>query len=190
MRPEERKDVLRRLILARRSRLSDEERDGLAALITDRVLATPEIEGATSVLAFSSIRSEVPTRGLLEAILASSRTLLLPYVADDGALRAAVVRSLDELEPGYRRIPEPRHRFPVDARMASVAIVPGVAFDLTGARLGYGGGFYDAFLGAMPDVPRIGVCFEMQIVDAVPVLDHDERVDAIATEERLIRCRG
>lgn len=188
MEPNLRKDALRRLVLARRSRLDAEERESLAASLTDRLLALPEVAEADRVCAYVSISSEVPTGMLLAAVLGAGKTLLLPYVADDGSLRASAIASPSELAPGYRGIPEPRARFPVDVATVDVIVVPGVAFDPTGARLGFGGGFYDAFLRGAPRVARVGVCFELQIVDDVPSTERDERVDAIVTEERVIRC--
>jgi 5-formyltetrahydrofolate cyclo-ligase len=181
-----RKDTIRRLVLAKRSRLDAEERAARAAALTDRLLALPEMEAARAVLAFASIWSEVPTERLLGAIIDRGRTLLLPWVSDDGVLRASAVDSIEELEPGYRGIPEPRAREPVPPADADVIIVPGVAFDPTGARLGYGGGFYDAFLRAARGVFRIGICFELQVVDSIPVEEHDELVDVVVTEERVI----
>ena len=103
-------------------------------------------------------------------------------------MRAAEVGSLAELEPGFKGILEPRTRMPVDPSTADVVIVPGVAFDARGNRLGYGGGFYDSFLSECGDVPRIGVCFEVQVVDEVPVAEHDLPVDVIVTESRTIEA--
>lgn len=176
------------MVLSRRARLDPDERAARGAAVVERALALPEVRDAPAVLAYVSIRSEVPTGDLLRAVLEGGRTLLLPYVADDGALRAAVVSSLDELEPGYRRIPEPRGRIPVAVSAAGAIAVPGVAFDARGGRLGYGGGFYDALLAAAPEVPRVGLAFECQVVEEIPVTEHDQRVDVVVTEERAIRC--
>ncbi|HEX9712337.1 MAG TPA: 5-formyltetrahydrofolate cyclo-ligase [Actinomycetota bacterium] len=183
-----RKATIRRLALARRSRLDPAERSRGGAQIVRRLLELPEVAGADPVLAFVSIRSEVPTDVMLSAVLDAGKTLLLPYVADDGSLRAAPVSSLAEIEPGYRGIPEPRPRLRLVKAEPAVIIVPGVAFDATGARLGYGGGFYDRYLAAAPGVPRVGVCFEAQLFEEIPVEPHDEPVDIIVTEERAIRC--
>ncbi|HVL33527.1 MAG TPA: 5-formyltetrahydrofolate cyclo-ligase, partial [Actinomycetota bacterium] len=86
-----RKDTLRRLSLSRRARLTPEQRADHGAAIAERVLGLEEFAMAETVLAFVSISSEVPTAPLLRAVLEEGRTLLLPYVADDGALRAAPV---------------------------------------------------------------------------------------------------
>lgn len=184
-----RKQTIRRLTLARRARLSVDDRSAAATALVARTLALDEIVTSRSILAFVSISTEVPTEDLLKAILDSGRTLLLPYVADDGAMRASVVGSLSELEPGYRGIPEPRSRVPVAADSADAIIIPGVAFDEHGGRLGYGGGFYDRFLAAAHGVSRIGICFETQMVEEIPMLEHDRSVNIVVTDQRTIRCR-
>ena len=184
-----RKDSIRRLALAGRRRLTPAERTSFGAAILEQVTALPEFADAPSVLATASIHSEVPTMPLLEQVLAAGKVLLVPYVAEDGALRASPVGSIDELEPGYRGIPEPRARLPVEAASAGLVIVPGVAFDEQGGRLGYGGGFFDGFLAAAGARPRVGLCFETQLVEQVPMAPHDERVHIVVTERRVIRAR-
>lgn len=183
-----RKDRLRRLVLGRRARLDPAERAARGDALLTRLMALPEVAAAPTVCAFVSFSSEVPTEPLLRALLGSGKRLLIPYVAEDGDLRASPISSLDELAPGYRGILEPRARMPVAAGAADVIVCPGVAFDARGGRLGYGGGFFDAFLRAAPNRPRIGICFELQVVEEVPMAGHDERVDAVVTDERVILC--
>ena len=184
----ERKDQVRRLALARRARLTPDERSTKAEAIHATVRDLPELAGDGPVVAYVGVRTEVPTEALLRWVLEQGRTLALPTVADDGTMRAAPVSSLEELSPGYRGIPEPRHAFPIDPAEAAVAIVPGVAFDARGGRLGYGGGFFDRFLAAAPDVLRVGLCFDVQVVDDLPQEEHDERVGVVVTEDRILRA--
>jgi len=184
-----RKATVRRMVLAGRSRLTPAERDAAGTTVAERVAALPELAAAGAVLGFASFGAELPTDPVMSWVLGSGRRLLVPFV-DGPALRAADVATLDDLAPGYRGIREPVERTPVDAAVASVVLVPGVAFDSTGRRLGYGGGFYDAFLAGIDGlVPRIGLCFDLQIVDEVPVGDHDERVHLVVTERREIRAK-
>lgn len=182
------KDTVRRLVLARRARVDGVDREVAARAVADAVLALPELRGDEPVIGFVSIRSEIGTEPLLRALVEAGRALLLPYVAEDGTLQAAPVRSLEELDPGYRGIPEPRARLPVDPASAGAVIVPGVAFDEAGRRLGYGGGFYDRFLARCGAAPRIGICFELQVVDEVPAAEWDEQVDVVVTEQRVVRA--
>ncbi|HJR18599.1 MAG TPA: 5-formyltetrahydrofolate cyclo-ligase [Actinomycetota bacterium] len=183
-----RKASLRRLVLTRRSKIPAAERDAAANEVAARVSALDEVSRAKNVLGFASFGTELPTDAVMAAILTAGKRLLLPYV-DGEHLRAAEVRSVEDLAPGYRGIREPVARVPVDLAEAGVVLVPGVAFDERGNRLGYGGGFYDGLLSEITTrIPRIGVCFDLQVVDDVPAADHDQPVDLVVTERRLIRC--
>lgn len=188
MDPISRKDALRRTLLSRRAALGAPTRADLASAALARLLELPEVDQAEVILASVSVRSEVSTMGLLEQVLASGKRLLVPYVAEDGRLAASVVTSLDDLRPGFKGIPEPRARMPVAATEADVIVVPGVAFDSSCHRMGYGGGFFDAYLATAPRAWRIGLAFECQVVDEVPHLDHDEPMDMVVTEARVIRA--
>jgi 5-formyltetrahydrofolate cyclo-ligase len=184
-----RKAVLRRTILARRSRVPASERAAAASAVAERVVAHPIVAGARTVLAFASFGAEVPTDELLERLLDRNVKLFLPYVSEEGAMDVAAIASLNDLVPGYRGIREPRERAPVARADIDVAVVPGVAFDQAGNRLGHGGGFYDRYLFELPRrVPRIGVCFDLQVVKDVPASEHDEPVDYVVTERRTIEC--
>lgn len=184
-----RKDSLRRVVLARRRAPDPEQRAAAAAAVSERLFSLSEAAGARTILAFASTGTEISTDAIVERALAEGRAVLLPYVAGPGDLRAAPIRTVEDLAPGYRGIREPARRVPVDPGTAGVVLVPGVAFDAGGRRLGYGGGFYDRFLAAVPRrVPRIGLAFDLQIVDAVPEGEGDERVDAVVTEERVLRA--
>lgn len=143
------------------------------------------MQSNADVMAFASFGTEIPTQSLVEAMLASSHRVLMPYV-DGARMRAALIGAPDDLAPGYRGIAEPVAPVAIDPRPDTVILVPGVAFDRAGRRLGYGGGFYDSFLAANPGI-RIGLCFEVQIVDEVPSEPHDLPVSAVVTEARIIR---
>jgi 5-formyltetrahydrofolate cyclo-ligase len=182
-----RKATLRRLVLARRARLTPAEREAAGSAVAERLAALPEAAAARTVLGFASFGGELPTDPVMAWVLSSGRRLLAPYVHGP-ALRASEIATLDDLAPGYRGIREPVVRVPVDPTEAGIVLVPGVAFDASGHRLGYGGGFYDAFLdGVDPAVPRVGLCFDLQVVDEVPAGELDRRVDVIVTERRAIR---
>ena len=103
----------------------------------------------------------------------------------------------EEVEPGAYGIPEPKKEFirRVDPDTVDLFVLPGVAFDVHGGRLGYGAGYYDRILvGTAPSrdflrVSLIALAFELQLVDRVPSSVHDVRVHKIVTEERVIECR-
>lgn len=182
----QRKRLLRRTVLAARGSISENERAAAAASATTRLLALPETDDATTVMAFASFGAEIQTDALVERLLSEGRRVLVPLV-EGTRLRAVEIASLEDLAPGFRGIREPRQPGPAVAPVADVIVVPGVAFDATGRRLGYGGGFYDAFLAEARGF-RAGFCFDCQLVDAVPADPHDLPVDAVVTQSRTVRA--
>jgi 5-formyltetrahydrofolate cyclo-ligase len=185
-----RKATVRRLVLARRAEPTPAQREAAATAVSGRIAALPELARARTILGFASFGAELPTDPVMGWVLTSGRRLLVPFV-DGPNLRAAEVASLEELAPGYRGIREPVERTAVDPAEAAAVLVPGVAFDETGRRLGYGGGFYDAFLaGIAANVPRIGLCFDLQVVEKVPAGPDDQHVDLIVTERRVIHAQN
>lgn len=183
------KRALRREVLARRDALGPEERLELSRRIADRILALPDLARARTVMAFWSFGSEVETPPLIRRLVEAGTGLVLPRIEAGDLLPVSYapgdpVASTDfgAMEPSAGRGVEPER---VDA-----VIVPGVAFDRRGARVGYGGGYYDRFLArTRPDVPAIAIAFGLQVVERVPQGRMDRRLDAIVTEEEVIRCR-
>ena len=183
----ERKRDTRRSVLHERDALLEEDRRARSAAITERVMALPEIRSTRTVMAFWSFGSEFDTSGLIEALHAAGKRVVLPRV--DGREVAAVVyvpgdptaaTSFGAMEPTTAGIVRPTE--------IDVVIAPGVAFDRNGRRVGYGRGFYDRFLRTVrADTPVIGVAFAVQLVDEVPRAEHDRLVDVVVTEEELIR---
>jgi 5,10-methenyltetrahydrofolate synthetase len=189
------KATLRRTILARRDALAPLDRARLSRAALDRIEALDVFRRARAILGFASFGSELDTRPLLDEVLAGGRMLVLPRV-DREARRLALYRvaSLEtDLGPGTWGIPEPD---PTRCGLAAPAdidfiLVPGVAFDPDGGRLGYGAGYYDRLLAAWPSPlpPLVAAAFGIQIVPAVPVLAGDHRVDLVVTESRTFSRR-
>lgn len=95
-----------------------------------------------------------------------------------------------DTKSGSFSIPEPKTSCPVvSPEEADLVVVPGLAFDRSGQRIGSGAGFYDKWLAGWPLVPRVGVLFEVQLFGLLPAEDHDEPVQWLVTESRAIRCR-
>jgi 5-formyltetrahydrofolate cyclo-ligase len=97
-----------------------------------------------------------------------------------------------DLVPGYYNIPEPDpgRCKRVESSEIDAAVIPGSVFDIQGGRLGYGGGYYDRFLvNDAPQAKRIGLAFELQVVDKVPVEPHDQPLDILITEKRIVNIR-
>jgi 5-formyltetrahydrofolate cyclo-ligase len=187
----------------RRTRIPDDERARAAAAVAGRLAALPELRAATdgqAVLAgFVAIRRELDPEIALAQARARGGRLAWPRVDDGGSPRLRFhLAARAELRPGRFGIPEPDASSPeVPASEIAVVIVPGLAFDSTGHRLGFGGGYYDEVLhdedggsGRLATRPRfvIGVGYDFQVVDACPAGERDARVDCIVTDARVIRC--
>jgi 5-formyltetrahydrofolate cyclo-ligase len=176
------KRLLRRSAHRIRNAIDSAERNTAAREITNRILELPELDGTCTVLSYVSIRTEVPTSELNQGLQNSGHTVLLPRVEPDGGLTA---RPIGPLAPGFMGIPEPVGD-PVPWHSIQIALVPGLAFDPRGHRLGYGGGYFDRALMAFRGV-IIGVAFDQQLVDEIPTTDDDVDVDLVVTESQVLR---
>jgi len=143
------------------------------------VLALPAIEEATTVMAFTSFGSEVDTGPIIDGLEGGGRRVVLPRV--EGPVIVPVsYRSGDLVMPSSFGALEPADGEPVVPEEIDVVIVPGLAFDRSGHRVGYGRGYYDRFMGLLrPDALSAGVCFSVQLVEEVPHGRGDRPVDLV-----------
>lgn len=181
------KRALRREILAERDRLPGADRSAMSASIAERLLAMEELRHARTVMAFWSFGSEVDTLGLLERLRAAGKRVALPRIEERDVVPVAYATGdpLSETPFGAR---EPVAGRVLDPSELDVVVVPGVAFDRDGGRVGYGAGFYDRLLEKVrKDAFAAAVAFGVQIVERVPVGGTDRRVDAVVTEREVIR---
>lgn len=185
---------LRKDILAARDTLTADQLREKSARISSRLLGLPEIKQSDTIFLYVSFRSEVQTTELLQTLLALGKTVCVPITRlEEHRLDAIRITDPDrQLVPGYCRIPEPRPDLLtsnyVDPETIDAILLPGSVFDLRCGRFGYGGGFYDRFVSAVPGAARIGLAFDLQIVERAPLQDHDELLDLVVTESRVIRA--
>jgi 5-formyltetrahydrofolate cyclo-ligase len=188
------REALRRKVLARRDRLPAEARRRLSRAIAERFWGLPEIASARTLHVSLSTGSEVETGDVVaEARRRGLRVVVPVTLVNERRLLLAEFDGPETLAPGPFGIPEPRPegRRVVDLARVDALVIPGVAFDEHGNRLGWGAGFYDRLLErARPGVPIIALAYECQIVPAVPPEGHDVRVLVIVTDQRVIRVRA
>ena len=182
---------LRRAMRGRRSGLAGELVDGWSAAIAGR-LTRLELWAEASVVHcyVGSLPGEVRTGSLIASAWAEGRCVQCPRVRPHGQLEHHEVSEREQLAASAFGLlePDPERAPPADPSAADLIIVPGVAFDARGARLGMGGGYYDRFL-AECSAPTVGLAFEMQLLDEIPQAAHDRSVGVIVTELRVIQCR-
>jgi 5-formyltetrahydrofolate cyclo-ligase len=183
----ERKAALRERMRQVRAAIPQAGRARLAARVEERLFSMPEVRRARIVMLFASFGSEIPTEAIVRRLDAEGRTVLLPFVADD-ELGAARYRPGDPITASALGPMEPAARVPFHPSEIDVVILPGLAFDGRGGRLGYGGAHYDRYLARLPAAAlRVGIAFHQQVVDEVPADLRDELVDVVVTDRGVIR---
>jgi 5-formyltetrahydrofolate cyclo-ligase len=184
---------LRAWIKDERSRLAAEWIAERSRQIAERVLGLPELAQARRVACYLAMPGEVDTRVLLARCWSLGKRVCVPArVRAGGPYAMADVRADSPLRDGTWGIREPLQPEWVRPEDVDLVVAPGVAFDVTGGRVGYGGGHYDRMLhGMMAACGRapfaVGVAFDFQVLEHVPVGGHDVRMQTVATERRLIR---
>jgi 5-formyltetrahydrofolate cyclo-ligase len=185
------KAIIRKEILSRRDSIPPAVKKSKDRAIEERLSGLNEFKTANMIFFFASFRSEVDTFGMIRTSLSNGRRVALPKV-EGKALRLYEIKNLDELVSGCMNIPEPSVLTDdrnIDINDVDVVIIPGAAFDETGNRMGYGGGFYDKLLaGLEKSIPIIAPTYEEQVIESVPVDSHDKKVGIIVTDRRVIRC--
>jgi len=187
----DRKQYIRRSIRAVRRGMSEAERLAHSRRVGERVAALPCYQHARVVLGYMAFDHEVLTDGLMQQTMASGKQLVLPMVLGDRQDMALyVIEDLGcDVAPGYRGIlePQPQRTRAVAPETLELALIPGVAFDLRGGRLGFGTGFYDRLLSRLPrGIPTVGLAFDFQVIPRLPFQPHDMLLEAIVTEHRII----
>jgi 5-formyltetrahydrofolate cyclo-ligase len=188
---ESKSDLRRRLIDSRRT-LSPAERRDRSRRVCDACGRLPPYSRAPLICSYIGFGEEVESADLVRSLLQARRRVAVPTQrAPGGKPSFALVRAWDDLSPNSLGLLEPAGGRLDIVPTASIGLffVPGVAFDAVGGRLGYGLGFYDhALAGASATALKIGLAFDLQIVDKVPLLKHDVCMDMIITESRVINA--
>ncbi|CAK8715289.1 MAG: 5-formyltetrahydrofolate cyclo-ligase [Candidatus Electronema aureum] len=188
--------VLRQAKLAARDQLDPASRCEKSRRILVQLTEHRLLTAAQHLFMYVHFRSEVETLPLIEHFLAVGKTISVPLTLrkESRLLAVGITDPVSQLKPGCFGILEPtqeqKTQAVLDPATIDIALVPGSVFDRYGGRLGYGGGFYDRFLAQnAPQAYKIGLAYELQLVEEVPTEAHDQRMDMIITEEQLYDCR-
>ncbi len=170
------KSELRHVIREKKGQFTQQQLCELSLPIVDRM--RPMLKEARTIVAYYSLPDEVDTHALLDELVADGKIVFLPKVLDDETMELCRYTGRESLREGAFHIMEPTGKtFTADAQ-ADIALIPGLAFDAQGHRLGRGKGYYDRFLASFKG-KTIGVCFDFQKVAEVPVDAHDVSVDRV-----------
>jgi 5-formyltetrahydrofolate cyclo-ligase len=186
------KTALRVAVLAQRNSLSNEKAESWSRSIQARVLEAPLYRSANAIALYSAVQNEAATEVLRDHSLHVGKRVFYPRLVPNRSLELVEIESATELIPGKLGIPEPvseqvlSHCDAVDLLL----IVPGVAFDDHGNRLGRGHAWYDRVIRQWGSrATPVGLAYEFQVVDRVPVDPWDEKVLFLFTQERFIDCQ-
>lgn len=133
---------------------------------------------ADTIYGYLPYNQEVRTVPMLQQAIADGKRVAVPKVYGD-KMRFLYLTDLEQVAPGYAGIPEPIGDEPVAHDPKALVLMPGLAFDKQGHRMGYGGGFYDRFLSEEPEHPTVALCYDFQMVEDLPTEEFDIPVDCV-----------
>ena len=181
---------------AHANRQAQADKEELSQKICETFASLPEFAAAGTVMVYIDVRTEVRTRQNLPALLQSGKRIVVPYCVDK-ELELFLLESMEELAIGMYKILEPKNELRelaakrVDVKELDLIMVPGVAFDRRGARMGHGFGYYDKLLEhARADAPLVALAFECQLFPEIPTQAHDVFMDKIVTERAIYPGKG
>ncbi|MBR4766909.1 MAG: 5-formyltetrahydrofolate cyclo-ligase [Clostridia bacterium] len=184
----EEKNYLRKEIIAKRGSIPADIKEQLENWIYGNLISYSGFINSKTVLIYYSVNAEIDTKRIIEFCFLNNIKVALPVCKSNRLIEFYYINSFSDLTEGKYNIPAPdiSRCKPVTDFSDSICIVPGLCFDRSGARLGYGGGYYDGFLNNHT-VKSAGLCFDSFVFDSVPVESHDVRVDAVVTETGIIQ---
>lgn len=185
----EEKRNIRKEVLEARKRIPELMIEQRSGIICKELVQTEEYQKARSIWVYVSMPREVQTFPLIEAAWEDQKTVAVPKVVGSDTLQFVELTSYDQLEEGYFHVLEPSFG-PRAEDDTALVVMPGVAFDLEGNRIGYGKGFYDRFLTEHPSHPTVAFSFDFALMEQVPSTKEDVKPDMIITDRRIIRVRN
>ena len=187
--PASQKRQLREQLLHQRKQLPPETRRAAATAVARCAQRLPDWQHRQKVAIYFSANAELDTDPLITSCRQQGKTLYLPVIREDNGLDFALWRENDTLAKNRFNIPEPGTNAPrLGAASLDLVFMPLVGWDLTGHRLGMGGGFYDRALAGIDGPLRVGLAYDCQRVDHIAQEAWDESLDFVLTESALHRC--
>ena len=172
------KKALRAQIRAQKRAMTDTQIQEKSAALAQKFYDSPLYQAAKTIYGYLPYNQEVRTVPMLERALADGKQVAVPKVYGD-EMRFILLTDLTAVESGYANIPEPIADDPVAQDPTALVLMPGLAFDPQGHRMGYGGGFYDRFLEQEPNHPTLALCYDFQMLPHLETEAHDIPVDVV-----------
>ena len=176
------KKALRAEIKAKKRAMTEEQIAATSEALARQLYAHPAYQNAKSIFGYLSYNQEVRTMPMLEQAQKDGKRVAVPKVIDDTMI-FIWLDDLSRVELGYCSIPEPMDNGPEAVDETALVLMPGLAFDPTGRRCGYGGGFYDRYLEEHPGHPTLAMCYGFQMFDHLDTDPHDIPVNFVLSQE-------
>lgn len=170
------KQALRRSIREQKRAMTEEEISVRSKTLGKLLAASPAYQNARTIYGYLPYNQEVRTVPMLEQALRDGKKVAVPKVYGD-EMKFLYIEDLSQVAKGYAGIPEPTADGPAADDPTALVLMPGLAFDPQGHRIGYGGGFYDKFLAAEPSHPTLALCYAFQMLEHLETEAHDIPVD-------------
>jgi 5-formyltetrahydrofolate cyclo-ligase len=183
------KDSIRNSVANRRSALSDVEVKQKSLLISDNLYSLEVFKLSNSIALYSSIPNEVITESIFKEAIQTEKEVYFPRV-NGSSLDFHRIHDLEQLKIGKFGVLEPQaHLFKADIKQIDLFVIPALAFDKSGSRLGYGKGYYDRALSNISQSKKVGLSYSFQVLDSVPIDKDDRKVGIIVTEQGIVFSR-
>ena len=172
------KQALRREIRQKKREMTETQIESASCRLGELFFASEQYRNANTIYGYLPYNQEVRTVPMLQRALADGKRVAVPKVYGED-MRFIYITDLSRVEKGYAGIPEPIDDGPVADDPTALVLMPGLAFDREGHRIGYGGGFYDRFLAGEPKHPTLALCYDFQMLDTLETEEFDIPVDCV-----------
>ena len=179
---------IRKEILSFRRNMSEEDILTLSKVICKTINNHEFYEVCSDICLYMPIKNEVLVDLLIDDLLNTDKKIWLPKINEDIMDFYLYTKNTGLNANNKYNIPEPESDIILNPDSKTLIIMPGAVFSVKGDRIGYGGGYYDKYLNLYPDCKTIAVCYDFQILDAIPTEDYDVRPQYIVSEKRIIKC--
>ncbi len=187
------KNKLRKEILAIRDELNYNTVMDAEQKILEQLTRWDPYNSAEYVMVYADFRNEIRTHGIMQHLLSNKKKLIVPLTQKENIdILPIQIQSLNDLTPGHFGLSEPNAKInqPFDSELLDLILIPGIVFDLSGNRIGFGKGYYDHFLSHLKnEIPYVALAYDFQVLDVIPHEKHDIQMDHILTPTRIINAK-
>lgn len=180
------KNFIRNTISKKRDSLNQNEKNIYDKKIIEYFIGLEQYEKAKDICIYVNFKSEINTKAIIEIALRDGKTIYAPRIKKNRDMEFIKIKSLGDLEKNKMGILEPKLNLIESVKKVDINILPGLAFDLKGGRIGYGGGYYDRYFQNI-DCLNISLCYAIQIIEKIPMEKHDIKYDYLICEKGILK---